>query len=133
MSGRRVVHPDAIARIRAGERDHRFFFEVDKGTESPRKFQLKIERYARFWLSGAWTSEFPIFPEIRIMTTQEPRVRKLLDACNYVGKSFHQWGRGAFEDNVYVAVAREQDFLANPLGAIWRPAFTQQERKDRLL
>ena len=61
--GRRwqVIHPDGLAQVRSPMGDHWLFFEIDRSTKELRRYGAKIRRYARFWRSEAWRSEFTDF------------------------------------------------------------------------
>ena len=131
--GWRVVHPDAIAQIKGPDGDHWFFFEIDKGTARIRRYELKILRYARFFLSGAWRGEFPVFPEIRITTTHRSRVPQLRKAVEEGLMSFPRREDYALVRRLYVAVAWEKAFLADALARIWEPAFSPDGRQEPLL
>ena len=55
-----------------------------KSTGRPRNSAAtssRWRRYVRFWRSGAWRSEFPVFPELRITTTHRARVARLRRAA----------------------------------------------------
>ena len=131
--GRRVIHPDAIARIDWNSFDRWFFFEIDKGTQEPRRCEQKVARYGQFYLSGTWRSEFPIFPEIRITTTHSSRVQQLVAATERAVTAFAPRDMVALKDNMYISVAAEKDFLAHPLARIWSPTFGEGGQQDPLL
>ena len=123
--GWQVIHPDGLAQVRSPVGDHWLFFEIDRGTEEIRRYELKVRRYVRFWRSGAWRSEFPVFPELRITTTHRARVARLRAAAEDALRSFAGLDSRVLNERLRIAVAWEREFLADPLGPLWEPAFGQ--------
>ena len=114
-----LIHPDGLAQVRNPRGDWWLFFEIDRGTEDLRRIARKVHRYAHFWRSGAWRTEFPVFPELRITSSRRTRVASL---CRAVVGGLHELAdRGIYgaDDVLRVAVAWEAAFHADPLGPIW--------------
>ena len=86
-----VIHPDGLAQVRSPIGDHWLFFEIDRGTNELRRYRTKVSRYARFWDSGTWRSEFPVFPELRIVTSRQSRVPRLVDAAEAGVRGLLTW------------------------------------------
>ena len=128
-----VINPDGLAQVRSPAGDHWLFFEIDRGTEELRRYTQKVRRYARFWRSGAWSSEFPVFPELRITTSRRSRVASLREAVEVGVRELADGGSGGVNDVLRVAVAWQPAFLADPLGPVWEPAFANDDQAtDRL-
>ena len=118
-----VIHPDGLAQVRSPAGDHWLFFEIDRGTEELRRIKRKVHRYVRFWRSGAWRSEFPVFPELRITSSRRTRVESLCQAVETGLQDVTDGGIYGANDVLRIAVAWEPAFLADPLGAVWTPVF----------
>ena len=117
-----VIHPDGLAQVRNPRGDHWLFFEIDRGTEELRRISRKVHRYAHFWRSRAWRSEFPVFPALRITASRRTRVASL---CRAVRVGLHEVAdRGTYgaNDVLQIAVAWDAAFHADPLGPVWTPA-----------
>ena len=121
--GWRVLHPDALARIRIAASEGWCFFEFDRGTQLIAAYVRKVAQYARFYLSTAWKGHFAPFPAVRIVTTKESRIGDLrLAAQQGIGMlpaAHHRELAG----RLAVRVAWTHALLRDPLGAVWLPAF----------
>lgn len=131
--GWQVIHPDGLAQVRSPAGEHWLFFEIDRGTKEIRRYELKVRRYVRFWRSGAWKSEFPVFPELRISTTHRARVARLRDAAEEGVRGFVELDSRAVSEALQIAVAWEPAYLSNPLGPVWEPAFGEGAIQQDLL
>ena len=133
--GRRwqVIHPDGLAQVRSPMGDHWLFFEIDRGTKELRRYGAKVRRYARFWRSGAWRSEFPYFPEVRIVTNRQSRVARLVDATETGVRGLLDMDSREVNRALQIAVAWSPEFLADPLGPVWEPAFSEVPTRQDLL
>ena len=131
--GWQVIHPDGLAQIQSPAGEHWLFFEIDRATQELRRYELKVRRYVRFWRSGAWRSEFPVFPELRITTTHRARVARLRRAAEDGVRGVVNLDSRAVSDALQIAVAWEPEFLADPLGPVWEPTFSQGASRHNLL
>ena len=118
----RIVHPDGLALLRVDGSDRWYFFEVDRSTQAIGRYKRKVAQYARFYLSDAWQDRFASFPELRITTTHVTRVGELRMAARAALRSLDPARRAEVGDHLAVAIALDEEFLANPLGAVWLPA-----------
>ena len=133
LAGRwQVIHPDGLAQVRSPTGDHWLFFEIDRGTNELRRYRTKVSRYARFWDSGTWRSEFPVFPELRIVTSRQSRVPRLVDAAEAGVRGLLHLESQAVGRALRVAVAWAPAFLADPLGPVWEPAFSEVPIRQNL-
>ena len=128
-----VINPDGLAQVRGPAGDHWLFFEIDRGTEELRRYAHKVRRYAQYWRSGAWRSEFPVFPELRITTNRRSRVASLREAAEAGVRKLADAGGGDVNHVLRIAVAWEPAFLANPLGPMWEPAFANSDDRQTVL
>ena len=128
-----VINPDGLAQVRSPAGDHWLFFEIDRGTEELRRCTQKVHRYARFWGSGAWRSEFPVFPELRITTNRRSRVASLRQAVETGVRKLADAGGGDMSHVLRIAVAWEPGFLADPLGPVWEPALANGNHRQTVL
>ena len=127
-----VINPDGLAQVRSPAGDHWLFFEIDRGTEELRRYAQKVRRYTWFWRSGAWRSEFPVFPELRIVTSRQSRVPRLVDAAEVGIRGLYHLDRRAVSQALRVAVAWAPAFLADPLGPVWEPTFSEAPIRQNL-
>ena len=129
----RVINPDGLAQVRSPAGDHWLFFEIDRGTEELRRYAQKVRRYTWFWRSGAWRSEFPVFPELRITTNRRSRVGSLRQAVEAGVRELADGASADMSDVLGIAVAWEPAFLADPLGPVWEPAFANGDCRQTVL
>ena len=129
----RVINPDGLAQVRSPAGDHWLFFEIDRGTEELRRYTQKVRRYARFWHSGTWRSEFPVFPELRITTNRRSRVVSLRQAVEAALRQLTDGGGRDMNHVLRIALAWEPAFLASPLGPVWQPAFANGDQRQTVL
>ena len=133
LAGRyQVIHPDGLAQVRSPIGDDWLFFEIDRGTNELRRYRTKVSRDARFWDSGAWRSEFPVFPELRIVTSRQSRVPRLVDAAEAGIRGLYHLDSRAVSQALRVAVAWAPAFLADPLGPVWEPTFSEDPIRQNL-
>ncbi len=129
----RVLHPDGLAQVGSPVGDHWLFFEIDRGTNELRRYAAKARRYGRYWQSGAWRAELPHFPEVRIVTSRRSRRARLLDAMEDGVRDLTDLDSVAVSRALRIAVAWERDFLDDPLGPVWEPAFSEHAIRENLL
>ena len=128
-----VINPDGLAQVCSPVGDHWLFFEIDRGTEELRRYAQKVRRYAGFWQSGAWRSEFPVFPELRITTNRRSRVDSLRQAVEAALRQLRDAGGRDMNHVMRIALAWEPAFLADPLGPVWEPAFANGDHRQTVL
>ena len=126
----RVVHPDAIACVRQDGHDFWAFVEIDRGTQEIHRYAQKTVRYARFLLSRTWHQRYPRFPEVRVVSTDRFRAAKLREAAADAIDGFGGDEHEALRAQLYVATTAEPDFLKDPLGPIWWPAFAARDHRE---
>ena len=119
----RSVHPDAIAMLQVRDREYWAFLEIDRGTQPLMRYAAKVRRYARFLLSKTWPSVYPMFPALRVVSITATRAAAIPElAADFIGQ-FDQLPYERLRDGMYVAATSEAELLADPFGAIWRPAY----------
>ena len=123
----RSVHPDVIAMLRHADRDHWAFLEIDRGTQPLARYAAKVRRYARYQRSKAWLSHYPVFPALRVVSLSARRAAGIAElAADVMAQVDHDvyWAQCP---SVYVAATAEAEFLADPFGEIWHPAYGQRD------
>ena len=128
-----VINPDGLAQVRSPRGDHWLFFEIDRGTAELRRFTRKVHRYAHFWQSGTWRSEFPVFPELCVTTSRRSRVARLRQAAATGLHDVAARGIWGMDQVLHIAVAWEPAFLADPMGSVWTPVLGDANRHQSLL
>ena len=129
----RSIHPDVIATVRAAGRDHWAFLEIDRGTQPLARYAAKVRRYARYRLSEAWWPQFPVFPALRVVSLTATRAAAIGALAADVIDQFDRWAYARLRDGLYVATTAEADLMADPLGAIWRPAYGPRDARHAWL
>ncbi len=76
-----TLKPDAFVRLGVGEFEERSFIEVDCGTEGRGALLRKCRRYLAYYQSGVEQAESGVFPRVVFLTTNQARVRLLVDVC----------------------------------------------------
>jgi Replication-relaxation len=76
-SGRTVLKPDAYLAVGAGEYEHTYFIEVDRGTEAATTLDRKLAVHTAYWRSG---TESPS-PRVVWLSLNDRRHEALVDAC----------------------------------------------------
>ena len=125
----RVVHPDVIATLRLGAYDHWSFIEIDRGTQELARYGQKVMRYARFLVSDAWTTGFPVFPALRVVSISAARAASMRVAVADAIDRFDHHRYRRLRDLLHVATTSESELLTGPLGPIWRPAFGARDAR----
>lgn len=123
--GGQTVHPSSVAAIDVAGRHRRIVQEVDSGT-------AELRRNVRFYFSGSWWREFATFPEIRIVTTHQPRLRRMLAEVEDAVRSFNRAESDALATGLVVAETCEAAFLVDPGGVVWTRAFAADVRESLL-
>lgn len=125
----RSVHPDAIVMLQVHDREHWAFLEVDRGTQALKRYAAKVRRYARFWLSKTWPSVYPMFPALRVVSITATRAAAIAELAADVIDQFDQLPYERLRDGMYVAATSEAQLVADPFGAIWRPAYGPRDAR----
>ncbi len=128
-----MLHPDGLAQVASPVGDRWLVFEIDRGTNELRRYAAKARRYARYWHSEAWRAEWPHFPEVRVVTSRRSRRTRLLDAMEDGVRNLTELDSLTVGRALRIAVAWEQDFLADPLGPVWEPAFSEHAIRENVL
>ena len=125
----RTVHPDAIVMLQVHDREHWAFLEIDRGTQPLKRYAAKVRRYARFWLSKTWPSVYPMFPALRVVSITATRAAAIAELAADVIDQFDQLPYERLRDGMYVAATSEAELVADPFGAIWRPAYAPRDAR----
>jgi hypothetical protein len=75
-----LLKPDAEAVIRQGGYEDRWFFEVDRGTESPATLDRRLGYYVAYWRTGREQSTIGVFPRVLWIVPDAARHAVLIDA-----------------------------------------------------
>lgn len=107
--GKKVVfNPDGYGQYWHGDEGFHFFLELDNGTMTPKTFERKHQRYARYYASGEWETYYENFPLILTVTTSEERAQQLQRTIAKVDNTDTVW-----------LFASEEKIRADVLGAVW--------------
>jgi hypothetical protein len=79
LAGREVLKPDLFVSVAEGEYEHRWFIEVDRGTETARALRDKCEVYEEYRRSGIEQEMHDIFPKVLWIVPNAGRARQLQD------------------------------------------------------
>jgi hypothetical protein len=75
-----VLRPDLFVTLGVGEFEHRWFCEVDKGTEHVPAIIRKCRVYDTYYASGREQSAHGVFPRVCWLVPDDTRARRLRDA-----------------------------------------------------
>ncbi|MEO1060550.1 MAG: replication-relaxation family protein [Actinomycetota bacterium] len=78
IGGRQVLRPDLYVSIGLGELEHRWFIEVDRGTEHLPAIMRKSTTYDRYYRLGIEQTKHGNFPRVLWATTSERRADAML-------------------------------------------------------
>ena len=88
----RGVMPDAYFVLRLGDRRASFFLEVDRGTETRRRWRHKVHAYRTYVQSGAYTREFGTRSlRVLVVTHGAQRLANLKEATEQEGGAAWFW------------------------------------------
>lgn len=73
-----TLRPDAFAAIGVGNRELRWFVEIDLGTEGSRTLERKLQNYVDYYRSGSEQQRHGVFPRV-LLACRHPRRIELLD------------------------------------------------------
>jgi hypothetical protein len=76
-----TLKPDAFVRLGVGEFEERSFIEVDCGTEGRGALLAKCRRYTAYYQTGIEQAKHGVFPRVVWITTNQARVRLLVEVC----------------------------------------------------
>lgn len=80
--GRSVtLKPDAVVWLGVGEFEERSFLEVDCGSEGRAALARKCGYYIAYYQTGQEQADHGVFPRVVWITTNQARVRLLVDVC----------------------------------------------------
>jgi hypothetical protein len=77
-----VVRPDLFLALGVGEYEHRFFVEVDRGTEHLPALIKKCRLYESYYASGREQAAHGVSPRTCWVVPDEPRARRLRRAID---------------------------------------------------
>ena len=100
-----------------------------RGTQPLKRYAAKVRRYARFRLSKTWPSVYPVFPALRVVSLSATRAAAIAELAEDVIDQFDQHAYGRLRDGLYVAATSEAELVADPFGAIWRPAYGPRDAR----
>ncbi len=76
-----TLKPDAFVRLGVGDWEERSYLEVDCGTEGRGALLAKCRRYVAYFQAGVEQAEHGVFPRVVWITTNQARVRLLVEVC----------------------------------------------------
>ena len=82
MGGEAVLRPDLFVSIGQGDLEHRWFIEVDRGTEHLPTLLRKCRAYDSYYRSGVEQAEHDVFPRVAWLVTSARRRRQLRAAID---------------------------------------------------
>ena len=74
-----------------------------------------------------------MFPELRIVTTRQSRVARLVDAAEAGVRGLVALESHAVSQALHISVAWAPAFVADPLGPVWEPTFSEIPVRQNLL
>jgi len=75
-----TLKPDLFVAIGAGDYEHRWFIEVDLGTEHRPTLQRKAQTYVGYWQTGEEQTRHGVFPQVLWKAPTEARVERIRSA-----------------------------------------------------
>jgi hypothetical protein len=72
-----IVRPDLYVVTRHGEFEDCWFFEIDRGTESPAAIGRKCRAYQAYWRTGREQDQREVFPLVLWVTPKEGRAQRI--------------------------------------------------------
>ena len=111
------------------DREHWAFLEIDRGTQPLKRYAAQVRRYARLWLSKTWPSVYPTFPALQVVSITAARAAAIAELAADVIDQFDQLPYERLRDGMYVAATSEAELVADPFGAIWRPAYGPRDAR----
>jgi hypothetical protein len=89
--GQRVIlKSDAYVRLGVGEFEQRSFLEVDCGSEGRAALARKCGYYVSYYQTALEQAEHGVFPRVVWVTTNQARVRLLVDVCSSLPAEYWQ-------------------------------------------
>lgn len=87
-----VLKPDLFVSVAEGDYEHRWFIEVDRGTESARALATKCHAYEAYRRTGIEQNLHEVFPRVLWVVPSEKRARQLralIDKGNGLTAAMH--------------------------------------------
>lgn len=78
LAGRRTLKPDAYVSLGIGERERRWFIELDRGTVSAAALRAKVAAYLAYYQAREEQTRSGIFPRVLWLVTNQDRKRALI-------------------------------------------------------
>ena len=85
-SGRVLLRPDAYVALGIGEYEHRYFVEMDMGTEHLPALLRKCHAYEAYYASGKEQAESEVFPKVCWLMPSAERAERLRAAIAHNGQ-----------------------------------------------
>lgn len=85
-AGRVLLRPDAYAALGVGEYEHRYFIEVDRGTEHLPALLRKCHVYEAYYASGKEQAQAEVFPRVGWLMPSAKRAKQLMRAISASGQ-----------------------------------------------
>ena len=82
VGGRQVLRPDLYVALGVGSYEHRFFVEIDRGTESLPVVLRKCRVYDAYYRSGTEQAKHGVFPRACWVVPDEQRAARLRQAID---------------------------------------------------
>jgi hypothetical protein len=77
FGGQNVLRPDLFVSLETGDNEHRWFIEVDLGTEHVPTLLRKCQVYLRYYQSGIEQGQHDVFPRVCWVLPNERRLEQL--------------------------------------------------------
>jgi Replication-relaxation len=71
---RATLKPDSYVRLGVGDYEHRYFIEVDRGTEGSRALERQLQAYIAYYRSGSEQAAHDVFPRVLWLAPDDRRV-----------------------------------------------------------
>lgn len=77
LGAREVLKPDLFVSVGVGDYEHRWFIEVDRGTESIKALRDKCQTYEHYRRCGIEQAAHEVFPRVLWIVPKERRARQI--------------------------------------------------------
>ena len=75
-----TLRPDLFVSVGAGDLEHRWFVEIDLGSEHLPTLLRKCQQYEAYYQSGTEQAEHGVFPKVLWIMHNQDRAKRLTDA-----------------------------------------------------
>lgn len=87
LAGRTVLRPDLFVAVGIGDYEHRWFVEVDLGSESLPRLVAKCRSYEAYYRTGSEQAAHDVFPRVLWLMSDQQRGKRLLAEIERAGSS----------------------------------------------